>query len=213
MVRRPSQKRPVGRGKKARPSGRVRCHPLAAAMPPVSELESPKLKSTGREPGRQLNPLAAAADTAAAAASASASSSVAAAAGSEKVARLPPAADIGDRTASARLDPCPWHVTCCSGEEMWSLPVCVGRWILCLPGNGIGITGIAIYADSTRWWGSGDGWSYPFTTRLRRGSNANCNHAERECRRRFRCRGPWGSDAGCRFTPRVIHCKPLITKI
>jgi len=103
MVRRPSQNRPVGRGKKARPSGRVRCHPLAAAMPPVSELESPKLKSTGREPGRQLNPLAAAAagstsaDTAAAA-SARASSSGAAAAGSEnEKARLLPAADIGDR--------------------------------------------------------------------------------------------------------------------
>jgi len=97
MVRRPSQNRPVGRGKKARPSGRVRCHPLATAMPPVSELESPKLKSTGREPGRQLNPPAAAA---AAAAAGSTSANTAAAAGSENErARLPPAADIGDRAS------------------------------------------------------------------------------------------------------------------
>lgn len=99
MARRPSQNRPVGRGKKARPSGRVRCHPLAAAMPPVSELESPKLKSTGRDPGRQLKPPAAAGSASAdAAAAASASSSHAAAAGREVArARLPPAADIGDR--------------------------------------------------------------------------------------------------------------------
>jgi hypothetical protein len=104
MVRRPSQKRPVGRGKKARPSGRVRCHPRAAAMPPVSELESPKLNSTGREPGRHLNPeLAAAAVGTASADTASASSSAAAAAGSTARRRriaLPPApaaADIGDR--------------------------------------------------------------------------------------------------------------------
>uniref|UniRef100_A0A0A9EYW9 Uncharacterized protein n=1 Tax=Arundo donax TaxID=35708 RepID=A0A0A9EYW9_ARUDO len=34
---------------------------MAAAMPPVSELESPKLNTTGRAPGRQLNPPAAAA--------------------------------------------------------------------------------------------------------------------------------------------------------
>lgn len=72
---------------------------MAAAMPPVSELESPKLKSTGRDPGRQLKPPAAAGSASAdAAAAASASSSHAAAAGREVArARLPPAADIGDR--------------------------------------------------------------------------------------------------------------------
>ena len=98
-MRRPSQKRPVGRGKKARPSGRVRCHPRAAAMPPVSELESPKLKSTGREPGRHLNPEPAAAGTASTISS-SATSSAAADAGSKARRRLtaaPAAADFGDR--------------------------------------------------------------------------------------------------------------------
>ena len=58
MMSRPSQNRPVGWWKKARPSGGVMCHPLAAAMPPVSELESPKLNTTGRAPGRHLNPAA-----------------------------------------------------------------------------------------------------------------------------------------------------------
>ena len=119
MVRRPSQKRPVGRGKKARPSGRVRCHPRAAAMPPVSELESPKLKSTGREPGRHMNPEPAAAAAAAAGTastiSSRATSSAATDAGSKARRRrtaLPPD-DIGDRGVAwargaglARLDPC-----------------------------------------------------------------------------------------------------------
>jgi hypothetical protein len=59
MVRRPSQNRPVGWWKKARPSGRLMRHPIAAAIPPVSELESPKLNTTGRAPPRQLNPAAA----------------------------------------------------------------------------------------------------------------------------------------------------------
>uniref|UniRef100_A0A0A9GZF2 Uncharacterized protein n=1 Tax=Arundo donax TaxID=35708 RepID=A0A0A9GZF2_ARUDO len=53
MTRRPSESLPVGRRKKVRPSGSTRFIPFTAAMPPVSELESPKLKITtaGRAAG------------------------------------------------------------------------------------------------------------------------------------------------------------------
>ena len=44
---RPSDKRPVDLWKKERPFGRLMGKPSAAASPPVSELESPKLKIMG----------------------------------------------------------------------------------------------------------------------------------------------------------------------
>lgn len=47
MMSRPSQSRPVERLKKTRPSGNGNTFPNPAAEPPVSELESPKLNSTG----------------------------------------------------------------------------------------------------------------------------------------------------------------------
>jgi hypothetical protein len=64
---------------------------MAAAMLPVSELESPKLNTTGRAPGRQLNPFAVTA-------SASARSAA-------------PAADIA---VLGRLTSVQRHVTCCA---------------------------------------------------------------------------------------------------
>lgn len=45
--RRPSDKRPVDLPKKVRPLGRSTGKPSPAKSPPVSELESPKLKITG----------------------------------------------------------------------------------------------------------------------------------------------------------------------
>lgn len=47
MTRRPSDKRPVDLRKKVRPLGRLIVKPSPEASPPVSELESPKTKSTG----------------------------------------------------------------------------------------------------------------------------------------------------------------------
>lgn len=47
MTRRPSERRSVGRRKKARPLGNLRLMPSPATNPPVSELESPKLKMIG----------------------------------------------------------------------------------------------------------------------------------------------------------------------
>jgi len=172
-VRRPSQKRPVGRGKKARPSGRVRCHPRAAAMPPVSELESPKLKSTGREPGRHLNPEPAAAGTASTISS-RATSSAATDAGSKARRRrtaLPPD-DIGGRGVAwargaglAWLGPClsARHVRCCGAEGERGGGRCLA---LAVPPDSVG-TGVAVYMRWEEGRGRMELLVWPFTTRLR----------------------------------------------
>lgn len=47
MRRRPSERRPVDLRKKARPLGNLIGKPSPATSPPVSELESPKLKMRG----------------------------------------------------------------------------------------------------------------------------------------------------------------------
>uniref|UniRef100_A0A2P2NW22 Uncharacterized protein n=1 Tax=Rhizophora mucronata TaxID=61149 RepID=A0A2P2NW22_RHIMU len=47
MRRRPSDNLPVDLRKKERPLGRLTENPRPATSPPVSELESPKLKMTG----------------------------------------------------------------------------------------------------------------------------------------------------------------------
>lgn len=47
MRRRPSERRPVDLRKKARPLGNLTGIPSPATIPPVSELESPKLNMTG----------------------------------------------------------------------------------------------------------------------------------------------------------------------
>ena len=52
MRRRPSERRPVDLRKKVRPLGERTGNPSPATKPPVSELESPKLKMTG---GRRVH--------------------------------------------------------------------------------------------------------------------------------------------------------------
>ena len=48
MMRRPSQNRPAGLLKKICPLGGSRRSPIPATRPPVSEFESPKLKTAGK---------------------------------------------------------------------------------------------------------------------------------------------------------------------
>lgn len=48
MIRRPSQNRPAGLLKKICPLGGSRRSPTPATRPPVSEFESPKLKTAGK---------------------------------------------------------------------------------------------------------------------------------------------------------------------
>lgn len=52
ITSRPSHNLPVDRPKNKRPFGGLTGKPRPAASPPVSELESPKLKMTGRFPSQ-----------------------------------------------------------------------------------------------------------------------------------------------------------------